>query len=293
MRKVLKWIGIVLGVLVGLIVLAVVALNIAATTRLNRTYDIQAEAITIPDDDASLVRGEYLANAFCAECHGQNLAGELMVDEAGIATVYAPNITPSKAGVGDFTDADYVRAMRHGIDPNGKPYMIMPAEIIIHWSAEDLGATIAYIKTLPPDENPTPGKEVSVLGRVMLSAGVFGDIFPAEYVEHDMVFPARPEIGVNADYGAYFAAAGACTLCHGDDMKGGPPPRGIPEIGDVPPALQAANWSTEEFITGVTTGVKPDGSQLDPERMPWELYAKFNREELEAIHLHLQTLLAQ
>jgi hypothetical protein len=43
----------------------------------------------------------------------------------------------------------------------------------------------------------------------------------------------------------------------------------------------------------VTTGVKPDGSQLDSERMPWELYAKFNREELEAIHLHLQTLLAQ
>jgi hypothetical protein len=43
----------------------------------------------------------------------------------------------------------------------------------------------------------------------------------------------------------------------------------------------------------MTTGVKPDGGQLDPELMPWELFAKFNREELEAIHLHLQTLLAQ
>jgi mono/diheme cytochrome c family protein len=293
MRKVLKWIGIVLGVLVGLIVLAVVALNIAATTRLNRTYDIEAEAITIPDDDASLARGEYLANAFCTECHGEGLSGELMVDEAGIATVYAPNITPSEAGVGDFSDADYVCAMRHGIDPNGKPYMIMPAEVIINWSEEDLGATIAYIKTLPPDENPTPEKEVGVIGRVMLSAGVFGDIFPAEYIEHDMVFPARPEIGVNAEYGAYFAAAGLCTLCHGDDMLGGPPPRGIPEIGEVPPALHSASWSAEEFITAMTTGVKPDGGQLDPELMPWELFAKFNREELEAIHLYLQTLLAQ
>lgn len=293
MVKVLKWIGIVLLVLVGLIMLAVIALNIVAIARLNRTYDVEVEAITIPDDDASLARGEYLANAFCAECHGQGLSGEVLIEEAGIATVYAPNITPSEAGVGDFSDADYVRALRHGIGPDGKGYMIMPAEILINWSEEDLSATIAYLKTIPPDDNSTPEKEVGIVGRVMLTAGVFGDLFAADYIDHEMPIPERPEIGLNAEYGAYFTRAFACTLCHGDDMRGGPPPPSIPEIGQVPPAVVAASWSTEEFLAAVTMGVKPDGVQLDPERMPWELYANFDEEELAAVHLYLQTLAAQ
>lgn len=293
MRKVLKWIGIVLVGLVGLIVLAVVILNIVASTRLNRTYDVEAEAITIPDDDASLARGEYLATNFCAECHGQDLSGAVMIDEAGIATVYAPNITPSGAGVGDFDDADYVRAMRHGIDSDGKGLMIMPAEILVYWSEEDLGATIAYIKNITPDDNPTPERKISIVGRAMLAAGVFGDLFAADYIDHQMPFPERPEIGANAEYGAYFTRAAACTLCHGDDMRGGPPPPNFPELGQVPSAVTAASWSTEEFLTLLTTGVKPSGAQLAPEGMPWELYANFDEEELEGVHLYLQTLAAQ
>ncbi len=48
MRKVLKWLGIVLGSLVGLIVLMVVALNIVASIRMTRTYDVQPQPIAIP-----------------------------------------------------------------------------------------------------------------------------------------------------------------------------------------------------------------------------------------------------
>lgn len=293
MRRVLKWIAIGLGVLIGLVLLAFIALNIVGTSHINRKYDVQAEAITIPTDNASLARGAFLANAFCSECHGQGLSGSEMINEAGIATIYAPNITPSGSGAGNFSDADYVRAMRHGIDPDGKGLMIMPAEIIINWSEEDLASTIAYLKTMPPNDNPVPERKIGLLGRAMYAAGVFGDLFAAEYIDHDMPFPERPEIGANAEYGAYFTRAFACTLCHGEDMRGGPPPPNIPEVGQVPPAVTAASWSTEEFLTAVTTGVKPDGVQLDPERMPWELFANFNEEELEGVHLYLQTLAAQ
>jgi cytochrome c553 len=293
MRKVLKWIGIVLGALIGLLVLAVVILNILASLRLNRTHDVEAAAMTIPTDEASLGRGEHLATALCTECHGKDLSGEVMIDEAGMATVYASNITPSEAGVGGFSDVDYLRAIRHGVDPEGKGLMIMPAEIFINWSEEDLGATIAYLKSLPPNDNSTPEKEIGILGRTMLTAGLFGDIFPAEYIDHRIPFPESPEIGVNAEYGAYFTRAFACTLCHGDDMKGGPPPPSIPEIGEIPSAVTAAGWSTEAFLRMVTEGVKPDGSQIDPEGMPWELYANFDQEELQAVHLYLQTLTGQ
>ena len=289
MRRVLKWVGIVLGSVVALVVVAVVVLNIVSARLLTRTLDIQAEAITIPADDISLARGEYLVNAICTGCHGDGLSGELMFSDAGVATVYAPNITPSEAGVGAFSDADYVRALRHAVNPDGQPYMIMPAEVFINWSEEDLGSAIAYLKALAPDETPTPARTVGILSRTLLPLGVFGEIFPADFIEHDMPFPVRPEIGATAEYGAYFATAGLCTLCHGDDMMGG----SDPNVGEVPPTVQAAGWSTEAFITAVTTGVTPYDGQLDPERMPWETCAKFNREELEAIHLFIQTLPAQ
>ncbi len=281
MRRVLKWIGIVLGSLVGLLVVAVIVLNILSSRILNRTFNITAETITIPVDDASLARGEYLANAVCTECHGESLSGELM-----FAGVYAPNITPSQAGVGDFSDADYVRAVRHAVNPDGRAYMVMPAEVFINWSEEGLGATIAYLKSLPPDDTLTPERSIGLVGRALIPLGIFGDVFPADYVEHDMPFPVRPEIGATAEYGAYFVKAGFCTSCHGDDMLGGRDPF----VGEIPPAVHARGWTTEMFITAVTTGVKPDSGQLDPERMPWEMFAKFNREELEAIHLYLQTL---
>lgn len=290
MRKVLKWIGIVLAVLIGLVVIAVVVMNIIGSSRLNQTYDVEAPAITLPTDEASLARGEYLANALCAECHGEGLSGAVMIEEGGIATVYAPNITPSEAGVGDFSDADYLRAIRHGVDSDGKGLMIMPAEVFINWSEEDLGATIAYIKSIPADDNPTPEKEFGILGKVMYTAGMFGDLFAANYIDNDAPFPERPEIGANAEYGAYFTRAAACILCHRDNMQGGPAPANFPELGEIPSAVTGGTWSTDEFLTFVTTGVKPTGEQIDPEGMPVELYANFNREELEGVHLYLQSL---
>jgi mono/diheme cytochrome c family protein len=127
----------------------------------------------------------------------------------------------------------------------------------------------------------------------MYAAGVFGELFAADYIDHGSPLPERPEIGANPEYGEYFTRAFACTLCHGDDMTGGPPPPNIPEVGEVPSARPAASWTTDEFITAVTTGARPDGPSIDVERMPWNLYAGFDREELEAVHLYLQSLEGQ
>lgn len=50
MKKVLKWVGIVLGGLVRLIVVAAIALYASGSARLNKTYDIPVEAIAISSD---------------------------------------------------------------------------------------------------------------------------------------------------------------------------------------------------------------------------------------------------
>lgn len=195
MRKVLRYGGIMLIVLLGLIGAVGIISSAVASSRLNTPYDISAKAISIPSDAASLARGEYLANTVCTDCHGPDLAGEVMIDEAGMATVSAPNITPSGPGVGHFSDADYVRAIRHAVDPEGRGYMIMPAEIFINWSEEDLGATIAYLQSLPPSDNTTPDRSLGALGRILFAAGLMGDIVPAAYIDHDQPFAEMQPTG--------------------------------------------------------------------------------------------------
>jgi hypothetical protein len=45
MKKVLKWTGIVLGSLLGLLVLAMVVLYILGSNRLNKSYEIQVKTL--------------------------------------------------------------------------------------------------------------------------------------------------------------------------------------------------------------------------------------------------------
>jgi mono/diheme cytochrome c family protein len=289
MRKALKIIGIILVVLAGIVGLVAIISSVVANSRLNKTYDVPSDTITIPTDAASIARGAILVNSICADCHGSNFAGNMMIDEPAMGTVYAANITPSEAGVGSFSDADYVRAIRHAVDPEGHALFIMPAEVFINWSAEDLGATIAYLKSLPPNDNVVPERSLGPMGRIMFAAGVMGDIMPATYIDHSTPLVSSPAIGATAEYGEYFVNAFACTLCHGEDMRGGTPPPDFEIEGDVPSAVDAAAaWSTDEFVRAVTQGVTPDGDHLD-ESMPFEMYANFSSEELAAVHLFLQS----
>ena len=61
MRKVLKWIGIILGVVIGLLLIAVAAVYGISNYRFNRTYDVQVEVVEIPSDEASIEYDEHVA----------------------------------------------------------------------------------------------------------------------------------------------------------------------------------------------------------------------------------------
>jgi hypothetical protein len=54
MSRILKWIGVVLGSLIGLILLAIATVYISSNARFNRTYEIQVESVEIPKDAASI-----------------------------------------------------------------------------------------------------------------------------------------------------------------------------------------------------------------------------------------------
>ena len=65
-----------------------------------------------------------------------------------LAILSASNLTKGQGGVGaSYTDADFVRALRHGVRPDGKSFLIMPANLYAHLSDADVGALIAYIRS--------------------------------------------------------------------------------------------------------------------------------------------------
>jgi mono/diheme cytochrome c family protein len=287
MKRVLKWIGIGLAGLVVLVVVAAIGLFLVGGSRLSKTHDdITAENLTIPGDPESLARGEHLVNVACRDCHGSDLTGTALIDEQPIGTVYAANIT----GLAEtHSDADIIRAIRHGLDTDGRQLIIMPAEVFNHFSAEDLGSIIAYLKTVPRTGDERPKPDLAFVGRIMLGAGLFGDAFPAEYIDHEMPFPTMPDISANVEYGKYLATF--CASCHGTELAGGQPADpDAPPAPNLTPGGRLGGWDEVGFMQTIRTGTTPEGRELNPDFMPWKSFAKFEDEELMAIWLYLQTV---
>jgi mono/diheme cytochrome c family protein len=292
MKKVLKWLGIGLAALVGLIIIAVVLVVVVSNRRVNATYDIAIEPVEIPSDEDALTWGEHVAIVRgCTDCHTKNLAGGTLIDEPAIGQINPANLTPGAGGIGgSYTDTDWVRAIRHGVGPDGKPLIFMPSQEFYFLSDEDLGALIAYLKTVPPIDNQPPAITIGPLGRVLFLAGQL-DLVPAEKIDHKATRPVGADPGVTVAYGEYMAVG--CVGCHGPGFSGGPIP-GVPP--DWPPAANLtpggnpANWSQEEFVNTLRSGLTPEGELLDPQYMPWPTYSQMTDDELKAIWLYLQSL---
>jgi mono/diheme cytochrome c family protein len=297
MKKIVKWVGIALGGLIGIILIAGVVLSFLGGSRLNRSYSVQPQGIDIPTDEAAIERGRHLARAvtLCVACHGENLAGDTLIDEPMIATIYASNLTAGRGGVGaTYTDIDYLRAIRHGVNRQGRGLMIMHSDAYNRLSAADLGAIIAYLKSLPPVDNEVPQSRGAVLGKVFVALGLFDGavpLIPAEIIDHDAPIAAAAPAGVTPEYGQYLASIAVCSMCHGSDLKGGPPiEEGAPPGPNIAAYAASGSWSEEQFINTIRTGVTPYGKTLNADVMPWEVYAKMTDEELAAIWRYVASL---
>jgi mono/diheme cytochrome c family protein len=294
-RKILKWIGIVLGGLVGLLVLAFTILYLLGSVRWNKLhgkYVVPVETITVPTDEASIARGEHIATIrMCRHCHLDDLSGQA----AGapiLITLSVPNLTSGAGGVGAVnTDEDWVRAIRHGVGHDSRGLVLMPSSVWYYLSDEDLAALIAYLKSLPPVNNELPKTDLGPVGRVMLMLGQLPpEIVPNVIsIDHDGPRPVSPEPGVTAEYGKYLAAT--CTLCHGSNFNGQLISEGGPKY--LAPNLTRGGelhaWSEEDFITTLRTGVTPSGHKLI-DVMPWKYFGQMTDDELKAVWLYLQSL---
>ena len=289
MRKVLKWIGIALGVLVGLVVTAALVLYFIGGSNLNKTRQIQPPAVAVPSNDQAVARGKHMVNVNCTSCHGDDLAGDVLLDDPMIGTIYTANIT----GLAERrTDDEIVLAIRHAVGPDGRQLVAMPSDAFISFSEEDLGAIVSYLKTIPRVEKASPGLDLSIMGQIMLGAGLFGDLSAADTINHDQPFTSMPTIGANVEYGEYLSPL--CISCHGPDLSGAQPSiQGSPIAPNLTPGGGLAGWSEADFIQAIRSGVTPSGHLMDPEYMPWKSWAKFDDEELQAIWMYLNSLPAR
>lgn len=278
----------------SLLVLLVVLVFIVSEIRWRRNYhgfDVTVQPVGIPTDEASVAQGEHIAlTHYCRTCHGANLAGDYLVDEPLLAVVAAPNLTPGAGGIGSTnTDADWIRALRHGVGHDGRGLIAMPSRIWYQLSDEDLGALIAYLKTLPPVDHELPERQIGPLFRLLLLIGK-APRAEARLIEHGATRPNPPVPGVTVEYGQYLSYV--CTACHGPDFSGGTvraPDGELVTALNLTPGGNLRNWSEDEFIAALRTGLTPDGRQLST-AMPWPYLGRMTDAELQAIWQYLQSL---
>jgi mono/diheme cytochrome c family protein len=284
-RKFLRRLVMAIAVLLVVIIGAVAV--ILLTSPLNRTYAVQVDMVSIPDDAESIARGEHLvqAVAVCTICHGQNLGGRLAFSDQFLGQVHTPNLTSGAGGVGaTYTDEDWVRAIRHGVNPRGRGLIFMPNDSYYYLTDDDLGAVIAYIKSVPPVDNTEAGRNLTLPAQVALTIGASGQVMRTELIDHDAPRETASE-------GEYLVRVGGCSFCHGDNLDGGQGLEpGAPPGSDLTQGGILDSYTLEQFANALRFGETLDGRVINPLYMPWAGYSMMTDDEIEAIWDYLRAL---
>lgn len=314
MKKLLKWLGIILGAVVLIVAVLVIYLLNASPT-VDPPIDKTIEAT-----EARLERGKYLAwhVTGCIDCHstrdwlkfsgpvvagtegkgGQVFDSKIMKDFP--ATLHSPNITP--ASLKSWSDGEFLRAITCGVSKDGERvyFPMMPYPALNKATEEDVYSIIAYIRSLSPIENTVPVSTINFPLNVILKLTVPQQFDPQ---------PA-PDKNNPKEYGKYLTALCGCIECHspsekgelikGKEYGGGTEfifPGGIVRTANISPDENTGigKWTKEQFVARFKS-FSPDSSEMRSVSedefntpMAWSLLSGMNTEDLEAIYEYLRT----
>lgn len=220
--------------------------------------------------ESAVTRGQHLFRiAGCAACHtdakngGAFLAGGRAF-ETPFGRFFAPNITPDRThGIGNWSDGDFLRALKGGIAPDGSSYFpAFPYTAYAGMSTEDALAIKAYLFTVRPVVQPDRSHELPwYLGRLAARAWKWLYFRPPE---------ATREKNARGEYLAESVAH--CGECHTprDALGGllparkfsgtssGPEGKAIPNI--TPDRKTGiGKWRRREIAEYLKSGARPDG----------------------------------
>ncbi len=287
-RKVFKWLLILVGIIVLILLVASVVVYFKTESRINKTYSVNPHPVIIPTDSATYERGKHTAeNRGCLGCHGADLSGgrNFMEEGSPVGSLYAVNISSGKGGI-QYTDNDWVRALRHGINKENKSLWFMPSHELYHLSNQEMGSLIHFLKQQPPVDKENKISEIKPLGRMLVFMNEF-PLLTAEMIDHNAkpVDEFKPEVSVA--YGRYLSTT--CEGCHGKNLKGAPAhAKAEPNIPDISSSGNLGKWTSDQFLAVMRTGKTPEGRQLT-DYMPYK-YFTYTDEEKQAIFLYMQSV---
>lgn len=256
-----------------------------------------------PAGDAK--RGLYIANAAgCVGCH--TAEGKDATPFAGgralktpFGTFFGPNITPHPdAGIGKWSEADLVRALRLGERPDGAHYFpAFPYSSFTKMTDADIRDLWAYLRALPASDRKSQPHDLGFPFNLRFLVTGWKMLFftPGE---------VKPEAGLaaNVNRGAYLVnALGHCGECHtprnflgGLDNKrllggnkNGPEGKSVPNI--TPGRLKLSDADLKEYLL---SGLTPDGDMAS-ETMAEVIRnttSKLSAEDLAAVIAYLRAV---
>ena len=287
MRTVLKWVLRLLLLLVLILALGLGYVYWRSAALMAKTYDVAVPDVTIPSDELSIARGKHLVEkvSLCIECHDRDLGGKIVSDDVAFGHLAATNLTRGRGGIGTrYKDEDYVRAMVHGVKRDRHSVLFMPSADY-KFTESDLGAIVAYIRSVPPVTREFPKPSIGPMARALGVAGKF-PLFVAEMIDHRNVAFAKPVDQANpVSAGDYLISTAGCRGCHRPDFTGGAgPPPGASNLTPV----GIGGWSEADFIRAIREHKRPDGSAI-AEEMP-RIYGTMSDEELQKMFAFLKTV---
>jgi len=241
-----------------------------------------AEPDTVPTSDL-IQEGRYLATVGnCISCHtrrgGSDFSGGLAF-RTPLGVLYSTNITPDlSTGIGRWSEADFIRAMRHGEAPNGRHlYPAFPYTSFSRATLADLKAIFAYLRSIKPIQYTPPRNDIRFSQRwaMALWNRMFFDSKP---------YSDKPQQSAEWNRGAYLTEGLAhCSACHTPrnflmaeaadrGYSGGAIQEEVAEnqfrrwsaVNLTPSAAGLKQWSEQEIVNYLMKGFSRRGGAFGP-----------------------------
>jgi cytochrome c553 len=278
----LQWAGAGFGVVLTVIFGTTASVMMTGLYRLN-ARSAPAPNLKVVGTPEQIQRGQAIADSFCAACHSNTgaLTGGVDIGKKlpiTIGSFVSSNLTPA-GSLKHWSDGEIFRAIRNGVDANGRRLFIMSLTSAGNLSDDDIQSLIAHVRTMPAAgaQTPDPPDDVNPLGVAMLGVGLLPGGKSASVGA--IVAPAKE---ATAEYGQYLVSYLDCRQCHGNDLAGGK--RGIAPAG--PDLILVNGWTREEFIATIRTGTDPNGHEMVGD-MPWQYLGKMDDVDLGALYEYI------
>jgi mono/diheme cytochrome c family protein len=308
---------------VGIILLVIVALAAIGVSYLLMRKPAQRPASTekIEATPERVARGRYVVQhvSACFDCHSERVLAYALPFKPGRegvggfiwdakvqfpGTVGAANLTPDPdTGLGRWTDGEILRAIREGVDREGKAlFPLMPYGHYRAMSDDDGKAVVAYLRTLAPLRYTPPKKALNPPLNII-------EKFIPKPLDGPVPTPSRAN---TIEYGYYLSQIGACHECHtpkgekgepipGKDLAGGwemhtPFFRVVTANITPHPSTWMGQATKEQFIarfrsfSAINASNAPQAEKGRNTVMPWLTFSGMTDEDLGALYDYLKSV---